>query len=70
MVRLMVILFSVFTLHSFALIDEGVDKKKIDTEHGIEHPDHIPHGHEKNPIKKVMHDDGTLPRKRKKPRAV
>ena len=44
------IIFS-FTLHSFALIDEGVDKKKIDTEHGIEHPDHIPHGHEKIPSK-------------------
>jgi hypothetical protein len=34
---------------------EGSDNKKASGH--IDHVDHIPHGHEKNPIKKVGHDD-------------
>lgn len=70
MIRFMIIIFSVITLNSFAFSDDEGGKKKIDTEHGIEHPDHIPHGHEKSPLKKVGHNDGLTPRKRKKLRVA
>ena len=70
MIRLFIIACSIFTLSSFALIDENMGKKKIETEHGIEHPDHIPHNHQKDPLKKIGNDDGSFPRKRKKLRTA
>jgi hypothetical protein len=62
------ILFICFSFVGAYATTEGNDDKKASAH--IEHPDHIPHGHEKNPIKKVSHDDGLLPRKRRKLRVV
>lgn len=59
-----IILFFCFSFVGAYAATEGSDDKKASAH--IEHPDHIPHGHEKNPVKKVGHDDGVIPRKRKK----
>lgn len=66
MIRVFILFCSVFVLNSYAMVNDSTSKKKIPIEHGIDHPDHIPHHDGKNPIKKVTHDEIVFPRKKKK----
>ena len=64
--RIFIIICSLFVWNSYAMVDDTSGKKQIPIDHGIEHPDHIPHHDGKNPIKKVTHDEIVFPRKKKK----
>lgn len=59
------ILLSFIFLSTYALGLEG-EKRKAPVDHGMEHPDHIPHHDGKVPIKKVTQDELVFSRKRKK----
>ncbi len=50
MIRFLILLICFSFVGAYAAT-EGSDNKKAPAH--IEHPDHIPHGHEKNPVKKV-----------------
>jgi hypothetical protein len=66
MIRLLLIISTLFTINSYALIQSDTGKKKIPVDIHLDHPDHVPHHGGKDPIKKISHDDGIIPRKRKK----
>lgn len=69
MIRLLFIICSVFAYSTYAMVTDGsTNKKTAPVDHGVEHPDHIPHESGKHPIKKVGHDDGLFSRKKKKQR--
>ena len=63
MIRIIVLFFCFSFIGAYAAT-EGDDNKKASAH--IEHPDHVPHHGGKDPVKKVGHDDGVIPRKRKK----
>lgn len=68
MIRYILLILCMVFSAAFAIEEDRNEKNTKDFH--VEHPDHIPHGHEKNPIKKVSHDDGIIPRKRKKLRVA
>lgn len=65
MIRLLIVICSVLTLNSFALISDDLGKKKAPVDVHMDHPDHVPHHGGKDPIKKVTQDEIVFPRKRK-----
>ncbi len=69
MIRNCALLFSLFFVGTYVLAESANDKK-IPVEHGIEHPDHIPHHGGKDPVKKIGQDELVAPRKKKKPHRI
>ena len=66
MIRVFILACSLFAWNSYALVYDDTTKKQAPIEHGIDHPDHIPHHDNKDPIKKVTHDEIVFPRKKRK----
>lgn len=65
MIRLFILVCSLFFINSYALVSNNTENKKIPVDAHIDHPDHVPHHGGKDPIKKVTQDEIVFPRKRK-----
>ena len=52
MIRLLIVICSVFTLNSYALLSGDSNKKTVPADVHLDHPDHVPHNGGKDPIKK------------------
>ena len=66
MIRLSIIICSLFFINSYALVSNDATKKNTPVDAHIDHPDHVPHHGGKVPVKKVTQDELVFPRKRRK----
>lgn len=66
MIRLSLLICSLFFINSYALVSSDATKKNIPVDAHIDHPDHVPHHGGKDPVKKVLLDEIVFPRKKKK----